>query len=561
MHLLRRTGCLALLFSCLLGPAQDSDFLLNHDMYHLIDRMDIRGLSDKDFFTDAKPYGRQRLMDWLKAIDSTRLEPAEADWIERLRIQADDSLAAARKAKGLWNTFFTNGRDLLHVEYGNDQFQLFVNPALDLGAGVDVHTFHPSGRENLTLLNNIRGLILRGQAFGKIGFHTEVEDNIIRLPQYEFERYEASGQLPGQTLVKKFKDANGVDFFSSRAYMTVSPIRQIRLKFGKDRAFWGDGYQSLWLSDHAPDYLFLTVHSQFWKLSYLNHFTQLRDFIPGKNDTEGTYPRKYAVFHQLTFRPWPALSIGVFESIVYNPYQANGYRGFEWDYLNPVIFYRSIEQSLGSPDNAFIGFSLKYHFLRRFRLYGQWLFDDFNIGRRNDGSGYWGNKYAYQVGMHYLDVLGVPTLDLQVEYNRIRPYMYQHFSIATNYAQYDQSLGHPLGGNLYDWMLHLNYHPIGPLNVSLRYRASLQGGDLDGANYGADINRSYQVSRKGDFDNTVGQGEEMNIRSLFGKISYQIGQTDMYGELAGGYRQEGARKSVTLMGGLRYSLPNRKGKF
>ena len=48
---------------------------------------------------------------------------------------------------------------------------------------------------------------------------------------------------------------------------------------------------------------------------------------------------------------WPdRINIGLFESIVFS--RPNH---FELQYLNPVIFYRTVEQMVGSPDNAMIG--------------------------------------------------------------------------------------------------------------------------------------------------------------------------------------------------------------
>lgn len=37
--------------------AQDTDVLLNHVIYHYIDRVDIRGYADTLIHTDHKPYG------------------------------------------------------------------------------------------------------------------------------------------------------------------------------------------------------------------------------------------------------------------------------------------------------------------------------------------------------------------------------------------------------------------------------------------------------------------------------------------------------------------------
>ena len=51
---------------------------------------------------------------------------------------------------------------------------------------------------------------------------------------------------------------------------------------------------------------------------------------------------------------------------------------FDFNYLNPVIFYRAIEFSTGSRGgNALIGLSAKYKFTNRVNAYGQLIIDEF----------------------------------------------------------------------------------------------------------------------------------------------------------------------------------------
>ena len=550
--------------ACLPGVlfAQNADILLNHDLYHYADRIDIRGLSGTFFPTSIKPYGRAALAEFLALADTQQMTPNEYKWHRRMRILADDEYASKFSRKGIWGTFYRNGRDLYHVEEQADKFRLYVNPSFHLGVGNEQETFSSPDRVGHTLLNNIRGISIRGSILDKIGFFTEVTDNVIRIPEFMFERYAQTNRLYDQTFVKRFGNTeNGLDFFQARAYLTFRPIRQLRIKVGKDRAFWGLGRQSLTLNDHAADYAFLNLQTQVWKLVYVNHFTQLLDFIPGKGDDEGTFPRKYAVFHQLLFYPTPQISLGVFESVVYSPYLPNGKRGFEIQYLNPLIFYRAVEQSLGSPDNSMIGFTGKANLFRQLQIYGQFLIDDLNIGQRNNGDNYWGNKLAYQVGAKYIDAFSIPTLDLQVEYNRVRPYTYQHFNIAANYSQFDESLGHAAGGNVYDLYLGLRYHPLPPLNLELAFTTLNQGLDSQGINYGGDINRSYSVDRAGDFDQVVGQGAPLDISQLYGRLTYQLWHTDIYAEVEGRYRKENERESASIMAGIRMGLPHRNVKF
>ncbi len=554
------------LFICLLFSytfqAQDTDILLNHDIYHYIDRLDIKNLTQQPIPTTFKPYRRDLLERIFSQTDTTQLSILEKGWHQRMRILVDDTYASQYSHKGIWNTFYTNGRDLYHVKEEKTNLEMYINPAFHLSLGTDIHTFQGNDRETLTLYNNVRGLSIRGAIFDKIGFYTDVMDNVIRIPSFMFERYEETLRFPGETFVKEFSGTpNGLDFFSARGYLTFSPVPQIRIKAGKDRVFWGHGFQSLLLSDHAPDHLFVNIQSSIWKFVYVNHFSQMLDYIPGKTDTEGTYPRKYAVFHQLSFLPSPKLSFSIFESIVYVPYLPNGKRGFEVQYLNPVIFYRSVEQSLGSPDNSFIGFSGKWNFLQQFQLYGQFVIDDLNISQRNQGANYWGNKYGFQLGAKYIDAFNIPTLDLIAEYNRLRPYTYQHFNIAANYSNFDESLGHASGANLENWYLSFRYHPLPALNIELTFNQLEQGLDENGINFGSDINLTYAANRAGDFDQVVGQGSPLTIDQVYGRLTYQLWNTDIYAEIEGRYRQENSRTSASIIGGIRLNIPQRVVKY
>ena len=468
------------------------------------------------------------------------------------------------KIRGLWGIAYTNGRDFVKVQQAD--FKLFVNPVLHTNAGLDRNNFPSSSNDLLPVYTNTRGVEIRGSAWDKLGFYTQVADNISRFPQFAYDRYTANKTLDGEGFIKTFGNENGLDYFSTRAYITYSPISQVRIKFGKDRAFWGHGYQSLLLSDYAADYLLLNIQTRIWKLVYTNHFTQMIDFLKNKNDTEGTFPRKYGVFHMLSWQPDHRFSIGLFEALIYNPWLANGRRGFEIQYLNPIIFYRAIEQYLNSSDNAMLGLQWKANFLKHAQFYGQLLLDDYNFGIRDQGSGYRGNKLGYQLGAKYIDAFTVPSLDLQLEYNRLRPFTYQHFNNASNYAHYDQYLGHAAGGNLFDYHFIVRYRPFPAWQIYGVYSRQLKGLDKDGINYGGDVNEAF-INWPADFGNTVAQGSRLEVSQLYGRLTYQFGGSDIYLEIEGRYRQEryvetgSLLKSLSVVGGLRVNMVGRQIKY
>ncbi|MDX1907473.1 MAG: hypothetical protein SF053_10605 [Bacteroidia bacterium] len=538
--------------------AQDSDILPGHDLYHYLDRLDIRGYTGQAVYTQLKPYGRQMAAEVFRRADTSAMSQPERDWHGRMHLLADDSLALAAHTQGVLKVFYTNRRDLYALQQGS--FTLIVNPFLHLAGGLDRGDPQYGFSAPMPVYTNTRGAVVRGQLGNRIGYYTEVTENVARVPRFVFGPYQRTQLLPGEGFVKPFGSENGLDWLNARAYVTWRPNRFLRIKFGQDRALWGHGVQSLLLSDEAPPYLGLTLTARVWRLEYVSHLTQMVDFIRDKDDKEGTYPRKYGAFHQLTYHVSPKVALSLFESVVYNPWTANGYRGFDLTYLNPIIFYRAAEQYIGSPDNALLGLQGKANLLRHVQLYGQILIDDYNFSRRNDGKQYWGNKTGVQAGLKYLDLFGIRTLDLQAEINQVRPYVYQHFNVTSAYSHYGQPLGHALGGNTRDLHVILRYRPLPALGGLLAYTQSLKGQNTAQVNYGGDL-YVPDLNPAGEFDQAIGQGDATRVQQLYGRLTWQLFHTDTYLEAEARYRRENTLQSVSFQVGLRAYIPGRMIKY
>ena len=84
------------------------------------------------------------------------------------------------------------------------------------------------------------------------------------------------------------------------------------------------------------------------------------------NSGDDILPKRYAAYHHLSYNARPWLNLGFFEGVIF----ARTY-GYELKYLNPIIFYRAVEQGLGSPDNSTIGVDGKINALKCLQFYGQ----------------------------------------------------------------------------------------------------------------------------------------------------------------------------------------------
>ena len=176
------------------------------------------------------------------------------------------------------------------------------------------------------------------------------------------------------------------------------------------KQFIGDGYRSLLLSDHASYFPFLKLNTSFWKLKYTNTWTSLRDVRP-EVTADGAFLTKYMANHYLSWNVNKKLNLGFFESVIWE--NENG-RGFDFNFLNPIVFYRAIEFSTGSRGgNALIGLTGKYKINDRANLYGHIVIDELSAGDILGGNQNYKNEQGFQLGTEYYDAFGIKHLTLQ----------------------------------------------------------------------------------------------------------------------------------------------------
>ncbi len=335
------------------------------------------------------------------------------------------------------------------------------------------------------------------------------------------------GAVPNEGFWKEFRNG-GVDFFTARGYLDFQVSRHINLQFGHDKNFIGNGIRSMFLSDFSSNYFFLKLTTQVWRLNYTNLFAELiadAPFTPLGGADAGSlgtvrFPKKYMALHHLSINITEKFNLGLFESTIFSDTDSLGGR-FEINYLNPVIFYRGIEQQVGSPDNVVLGLDFKWNPGIKYSVYGQILIDELIVDELLSGSGWWGNKISGQTGVKYINAFGMENLDLQLEYNFARPFTYTHTTNLTSYSHYRQPLAHPLGANFRELVGILRYQPLPRLALSGKLILDDAGVDPNGSNLGADI-LLPNPDRERDFDNMIGQGIDTKILFLDFTASYQL---------------------------------------
>ncbi|MGQ0739206.1 MAG: hypothetical protein ACT4OJ_09125 [Bacteroidota bacterium] len=481
----------------------------------LMERLEIKSRSDTFFnYSKTKPFSRRHVVNAVNHY--TQLKGATLSKVDRYNVQrlmmnnlewapeGDRVKYASRKP--IAKNFYRTPANLYEVHIKD--FDLVVNPVFQ-------YTLSKENNSSEKLFLNTRGVYIRGKLANKIGFYSWITDNQERDPSYVKQWVADRQAVPGHGLYKAFK-TTAYDYFEARGYFTFNVTKYIDVAFGYDRNFIGAGYRSLLFSDFGTNNLFLKLNTRIWRLNYQNLFMELHSSIPPA--ATQLVPKKYAVMHHLDINVTKWLNIGLFEGVTF------GRRNrFDFGYLNPIIFYRSIEQQNGSFDNSIIGLDFKANLPRRFQVYGQLMLDEFLLSEIKANNGWWANKWGIQLGARYIDAFNVSNFDLQIEHNRVRPFTYSHYDSVANYTHYNQPLAHPLMAGFSETIGIARYQPAPKWLAVAKLILYGQGRDSSSRSFGSNIFLpNVAPYRQGDYGYSIGSGWNTDV--VYGSflLSYEL---------------------------------------
>ena len=454
------------------------------------------------------------------------------------------------------NTDLNNLIDAYYIQYPSERFHASIKPYINFSVKeADDTTFH---------LNNykIKNYFLSNELLSKPEKRNQVSMQVLPILDeqagYDGLAKRAVNELSGgaytrfdintnfsaavtltggkvsypgftDTLVSKYKIIPGLGraygsngnytYTNLTGYISYSPIRILNFELGKDKMFIGEGYRSLILSDVANNYPFFKTTLNIWHFQYSFWYSMFQDLYT-PNGIRQKPLNRFGTFHYLSWNVTKNFNFSFFETEIFQGTDSIRHRGFDPNYLNPVIFYRPIEYSLGSGDNALMGFNTSLKLAHRVKLYGQVIIDEFNLDYIRAHTGWWANKQGFQLGAKYMDAFGIKNLSLQGEFNYVRPYTYSHASEQQNYSQFNQPLAHPFGANFYELLGFVSYKHKN-WQVDLKGLYAVIGRDSASAksDVGQNIFLSYDL-HPNDFGNYVGQGVKYTLMQAELKFTY-----------------------------------------
>jgi hypothetical protein len=469
-----------------------------------------------------------------------------------------DSLDSAQVKDSKFNNTW-GGRKLRKehfLEAKGEDYNLYLDPVFEFQGSLN------NSESDKSTYINTRGLWVSGNIGKRFSFSTSFYESQSTFPDYIDSAVNKTQVVPGGARIKNLDGS--FDYGIASGTISYSLKKYFNFQLGHDKFFYGDGYRSLIFSDNAFNFPFFKISTTIWKIKYVVLYSIFQDLNIRSSPDDGIYTKKYGTFHFLDLNIGKRASIGFMDAVIWNSDSATG-REFDFNYLNPIIFLRPVEYSLGSPDNALIGFNFKFKVNSGNTIYTQIMLDEFKISEVRSGNGWWANKQGIQFGFKSFNVLRVKNLHLLTEFNFVRPYTYQHKSSLTTYGHYNQSITHPLGANFYESVSKLNYKYKNFFSeVEIIY--AVIGYDIKDTvgkyiNYGQNIFESY-TTHPNEYGNWVGQGLKTKQIYTDFKIGYLVNpKTNLVVECGVTNRiaknEYGTNKTIFSYFGIKTSLNNR----
>jgi hypothetical protein len=448
--------------------AQVENVPINNQVYEFLDRLGVKGILPL-YSNVMIPLSRREVADLLITVDKNkdRLSPAEVDFLEKFKKEFAREIDPQHEDDAV---IFRDGfQDVLSdkQKYLYEFTDSNVTSYIEFLGSAEYH--HSSGDTygSTHAAFETHGGRIRGTIEDKLGYYLQGTDGTL----YGDKTFALSDpHLRGNV---KFNNLNSPYFDFTEAYLKAD-FGPVNLQFGREYNQIGTGYDDrLLLSNNAPAFDFLKLEARYKSVrlvflhgSIVGDSTQ----FPGLVQSEPQGSQKYFAMHRLQFSGFDRFNFGVSEMIIYQRFSP------DFAYLNPVIFYKSVEHSLGDRDNAFLSFDLELFPLDGYKLYGTWLIDDIDFSKL--GTGWWGNEFGWQGGVYATDLAGLGNLDGVVEYTRLEPYVYSNRTGGDDFTNNNIGLGHHLEPNSDEWFFQFGYRPMKSLRAWLGYTYTRHGDNI-----------------------------------------------------------------------------------
>ncbi|MBI9054694.1 MAG: hypothetical protein JEY96_12800 [Bacteroidales bacterium] len=471
----------------------------NQDVYEFLDEFANLGVIDIN--TTVKPYSRIFIANKLKEI-------RESNYSLNKRQQGELDFYLKDFNKELIPTYnrknkeFDKRFDILN--YKDSLFSFSVNGILG-----GEYFMNDSG----SFYHRWGGAEAHAYIGNHWGFYANLRDNheseIMNNEDYLTQRMGTNYKL----------DGTGGDYSEMRGGLTYS-WNWGSLGIVKDHFQWGNNYNGANIfSGRTPSFAHIKLNIKPVKWFEFNwvHGWLVSEVIDSAGsmtftNAYGTDQRdmmfdKYLAANLFTFEPFRSFYISLGNSLIYSS------NGPELQYLIPVMFYKSVDHTYNSTDqagrnvgqNSQMFFDISSRNIKKVHLSATLFVDELSTSRFTNDTlwNFWSIKGSVRIS----DL--IPNTFITAEYTKSMPLTYKHNIPTTTFESNGYNLGHYLMDNSQEIYLSLVFKPYKTLSFKLAYLYAKKGKDYD----------DLGGSRLGNpFMDTV----EWENTSISFKTSYQI---------------------------------------
>jgi hypothetical protein len=238
-------------------------------------------------------------------------------------------------------------------------------------------------------------------------------------------------------------------------------FKYLHLLVGRDHLRWGPGWDDvLLLSDQIPPFDMVKAEAELGSFKLI-YFVTVLDKISYSGDS--LTARRYLSGHRVNIKLRFGVEMGFSEVVLYGGENRN----MELYYLNPLLPYYGEQYDYSKDDNILWGFDATLSMFSNKEIYFELMIDDFQDDFSSEP-----HQIGYQIGLNYVDPFGLDKSYLNLEYTKIRNWVYGQVQPWNLYTYYDRSMGSVLGPDADRLAVRLLHHMT--KNIDLTFSGEIK---------------------------------------------------------------------------------------
>ncbi len=467
--------------------AQVGYVYVNHPVYHFLERMSVQGII-QDYNSFELPKSRKEIGHWLKTVNRVRykLTPADKEIFKQYKSEFEyevngntDKYLSLVNTKEFPKYLFSEKEKYFYFYSDKNKSVFYVNLLSDFrfikrnNQPVRFSEYE-NGNGNAYLFNF--GGQIGGTFYDKFGFQIKGTNGTFGGKKYLADTFEEA-KFNYKFNYTESKNI-GSNYFDNTEGYAAYQNSWLQLKIGSDRNIFGEGIVKDILSDNSPRQNYFSMKLNYKGFSYTFYHAKLMGLADTNLDSH-SYPyaptkivnNKNFVYHRFGVH-WRKTFFNIGEMVIYS------FREFDLSYINPFNFYKSAEHANQDRDNSLLFFDFANYSLKNLKIFGSVVIDDMDFSKI--GTHWLGNQLIYNFGFYSTILNNYASLDFEVQYLRIDPYVYTHRFMYNNYTNADYNLGAPFQPNSHALAFKIIYTPTGKLKFDFTFLYAEHGENIFG---------------------------------------------------------------------------------